>query len=94
MCPYPKRPGDAEAETGYLLYVKSSFTGDEDEVIRQYRHQHPDFPHEATADQFFDEGQFEAYRALGQHIGEGLFGARTAPLSYAEFTAWMARSRS
>ena len=59
-----------ESEPGHLLYLKSSVTGDEDEVIREYRHGQPSFPHESTADQFFDEGQFEAYRSLGQHIGE------------------------
>src|SRR5262249_53390788 len=45
-------------------------TGDEDEGIREHRHRSPDFPHESTADQFFNEEQFEAYRTLGQHIGE------------------------
>ena len=28
------------------------------------------FPHESTADQFFDDTQFESYRALGDHIAE------------------------
>jgi hypothetical protein len=59
-----------ESEPGHLLYLKSSVTGDEDEVIREYRHGQLSFPHESTADQFFDEGPFEAYRSLGQHIGE------------------------
>jgi hypothetical protein len=68
---YPKEAGGGcEEIEGRLLYLKSSFTGDEEEVIQQYRATHPDFPHETTADQFFDEGQFEAYRSLGQHIGE------------------------
>jgi hypothetical protein len=62
-----------EVEKGYLLYIKSSVTGDEDEVIKRYRNTQPAFPHESTADQFFGEGQFEAYRSLGQHIGESLF---------------------
>ncbi len=61
-------PGDSNY--GYLLYLKSSCTGDEDEVIREYRRRCTDFPHQSTADQFFDEGQFEAYRSLGQHIAE------------------------
>ncbi len=61
-------PGDAQP--GYLLYLKSSFTGDEDEVIQEYRHRNPDFPHQSTADQMFEEDQFECYRSLGQHIGE------------------------
>ncbi len=59
-----------EAAHGYLLYLKSSVTGKEDEVVNEYRNRHPTFPHESTADQSFTEGQFEAYRALGQHIGE------------------------
>jgi hypothetical protein len=59
-----------ESEPGHLLYLKSSMTGDEDEVIREYRRGQPSFPHEPTADQSFDEAQFEAYRSLGQHIGE------------------------
>jgi len=61
---------DNGPEEGYLLYLKSSYSGDEDEVIREYRHRNPTFPHQSTADQFFDENQFECYRALGQHIGE------------------------
>jgi hypothetical protein len=28
-----------------------------------------EFPHQTTADQFFDDGQFEAYRALGSFMG-------------------------
>ena len=48
-------------------------TGDEPEYVRDYRAKHPSFPHESTADQFFDETQFEAYRALGYCIGDELF---------------------
>ncbi len=28
----------------------------------------PEFSHESTADLFYDEAQFEAYRSLGYHI--------------------------
>ncbi len=79
-----------EAAHGYLLYLKSSFTGDEDEVVVEYRNRNPAFPHESTADQFFDEGQFEAYRALGQHIGEGAlaYAASGGKLSYAGLESW------
>jgi hypothetical protein len=85
-----------EKEHGYLLYLKSSCTGDEDEVVGEYRHRSPTFPHETTADQFFTEGQFEAYRALGQHIGEGAIAMLAAPgsdaagISYAQFADGMA----
>ena len=39
-----------------------------DDVWR-YAEQHATFPHESTADQWFDELQFESYRALGEYIG-------------------------
>ncbi|MBI3936879.1 MAG: hypothetical protein HY323_07870, partial [Betaproteobacteria bacterium] len=35
--------------------------------------QHPEFPDQPTLDQFFDEAQFEAYRALGHQIGDDVF---------------------
>jgi hypothetical protein len=53
---------------GYLIYLKSSITGDEDIGIEQYRSEHLEFPHESTGDQFFSEDQFESYRRLGYHI--------------------------
>jgi hypothetical protein len=62
-----------KGEFGYLLYIKSSFSGDENEYVRQYKATHPSFPHQSTADQFFDEAQFEAYRSLGHHAFESLF---------------------
>ncbi|KYQ90313.1 patatin family protein [Tieghemostelium lacteum] len=64
-------------EVGYLLYIKSCLTGDEDEIIKEYQSQHPSFPHESTTDQFFTEAQFESYRSLGYHIGgSNLFGPK------------------
>lgn len=47
-----------------------SVTGDEDPFVHKYRADNPAFPHESTADQFFDEVQFEAYRSLGNHVGD------------------------
>jgi hypothetical protein len=61
------------AATGLLLYLKLSVTGNEPELIKRYHALHPVFPHETTADQFFNEEQFEAYRQLGVHVAEGLF---------------------
>lgn len=54
--------------TGWLIYLRSSVTGDEDEFIRGYKAKNDAFPHESTTDQFFTEEQFEAYRRLGEHI--------------------------
>jgi hypothetical protein len=71
-------PGDK----GVLVYVKSSLPIDDPNApvesrlaagVRSYADAHQDFPHQSTADQWFDEVQFEAYRALGEHIG-GLVG--------------------
>lgn len=62
-----------EGEVGHLLYIKASVTGDEYEYVRAYRAAHPSFPHESTAEQFFTEDQFEAYRALGYQIGDEVF---------------------
>ena len=52
---------------GTLLYIKTSLTGDEPTDILSYAARHPSFPHQSTSDQFFDEAQFESYRALGFH---------------------------
>ncbi|MEM6985805.1 MAG: hypothetical protein AAF499_04625 [Pseudomonadota bacterium] len=63
----------ATHETGYLLYIKSSLTGNETETVTDFHRQFPKFPHQSTLDQFFSEAQFESYRALGQHVGNDLF---------------------
>ena len=69
-------PSDqSTSEKGILLYIKSSLTGNEPNYVKEYRTRHNSFPHETTADQFFDEDQFEAYRALGEHAAKDLFGA-------------------
>ena len=61
------------AAIGLMLYLKLSLTGDEAELLKRYRAVHPDFPHQSTLDQFYDEEQFEAYRQLGVHVAEGTF---------------------
>lgn len=57
---------------GYMLYIKSSLTGNEQPYILDYKRKQPDFPHQSTSDQFFSEEQFESYRALGYHVAEDL----------------------
>jgi hypothetical protein len=42
--------------------------------IVNYRSDHADFPQESTANQFFDEAQWESYRDLGYLIGHLVFG--------------------
>jgi hypothetical protein len=71
---YPISDRDSkEKMVGYLLNLKLSLTGNEGEVIRRYRLDEPAFPHHSTADQSFTEAQFEAYRTLGEHVGDKLF---------------------
>ncbi len=62
-----------EGSHGILLYIKASLTGDEPEDVISYAAQNKKFPHQSTSDQWFDESQFESYRALGQHIAESIF---------------------
>ena len=64
-------------EMGILLYVKASLSGDESDYILDYKRRYRDFPHETTGDQFFNEEQLEAYRALGFHIMKGLLTGET-----------------
>jgi hypothetical protein len=64
---------ETNPQIGYLLYIKLSLTGNEGEFIRRYRLDEPEFPHHSTANQFFTEAQFEAYRSLGEHVGEKIF---------------------
>ncbi|MEO8345205.1 MAG: peptidoglycan-binding protein [Betaproteobacteria bacterium] len=60
---------DRNAPDGTLLYIKPSLTGDELADVLNYRKSDPDFPHQSTTDQWFDETQFESYRSLGYRIG-------------------------
>jgi hypothetical protein len=61
-------------EDGVLIYLKPSLSGDEPADVRHYATQCPDFPHQATTDQQFDEAQFESYRRLGLHVVERIVG--------------------
>jgi hypothetical protein len=58
---------------GVLLYIKSSLTGDEPAQVLGQHVPGSAFPHDTTLNQFFNETQFETYRALGEHMGSVLF---------------------
>ena len=68
---YPAQ-GKAPAASGYLIVLKSSVHAGDAETVLKYRAAHPAFPHETTLNQFFPEGQFEAYRKLGQNMADQL----------------------
>ncbi|WP_394787870.1 patatin-like phospholipase family protein [Rhodoferax sp.] len=60
------------AHTALLLWVKPRLTAAASLDLRQYQATHPAFPQEPTADQFFDDQQWESYRELGQHAGQSV----------------------
>jgi hypothetical protein len=62
-----------DGTVGTLLYIKPMLTGDEPEDVKAYAAKNNKFPYELPANQFFDESQFESYRALGEHIFDEIF---------------------
>ena len=70
---YPSAAPDGKgAEKGILLYLKSSLTGSEPADVLGERNGSR-FPHDTTANQFFNETRFEAYRGLGEHMLTGIW---------------------
>jgi hypothetical protein len=70
---------------GNLIYVKTSIVDGLPEDIYGYRRANPSFPDQTTADQFFDEAQFEAYRELGFAIGKRVCGGEDCESAEALF---------
>ncbi|MDT5294062.1 MAG: hypothetical protein QOJ76_942, partial [Acidobacteriota bacterium] len=60
--------------TGKLIYIKPAIYDREPRDIFNYAKGDLSFPHESTADQFFDEPQFESHRMLGFYILEKIIG--------------------
>jgi hypothetical protein len=68
QCADPAVPGiNPPSLTGTLIYIKATLTNEEPPDVFQYAKTHDTFPNEATANQFFNEAQFESYRHLGFH---------------------------
>lgn len=66
---YPEKDEKGKQYTGHLLYIRPTYYGDEEPTpIKHYANANRAFPHQSTADQLYDEKQFEAYRALGFFI--------------------------
>ena len=89
---------DATLEKGILIYFKPTLTSGDPVDIQNYRTLHPAFPHQSTANQWFDESQFESYRQLGRVSMETaleLVGSpddvRTKPTSrvFEDLTMWL-----
>jgi hypothetical protein len=54
-----------EQKDGILIYVKPMMLGNEPPDVSTYFASCPDFPHQSTANQWYDESQTESYRMLG-----------------------------
>lgn len=72
---------DSGTPDGSILYLKLSLPvpgadGLPGDVVG-YAASHRDFPHRTTADQWFDEGQFECYRKLGETIAAQAFASHS-----------------
>ena len=56
---------DGPCEDGHLIYIKPMRFGCEPPDVEAYWKAHPEFPHQSTGKQWFDESQTESYRMLG-----------------------------
>jgi hypothetical protein len=72
---------DRAESAGTLLYVKPALSGDEPIDVVNYAKDHPSFPHESTANQWFTEAQFESYRMLGLHSIETALASNAAAVT-------------
>jgi predicted acylesterase/phospholipase RssA len=60
---------ESPEEDGTIIYLKPALVaGDPDDVLA-FAKKDKAFPHDTTANQWFDEGHFESYRALGEATG-------------------------
>ena len=69
--------GVTGCSAGVLVYIKAGINGQEPPDVLQYARTHPTFPHETTANQFFNESQFESYRHLGSFAVDQIISKKT-----------------
>ena len=77
---YAKAHADAiglpeDERTGTIIIVKPNRTAGASADVQQYGWTNVTFPQQSTADQWYDEAQFESYRKLGQISGAALVGS-------------------
>jgi hypothetical protein len=64
-----------DGDPGWLVYIKPKVLGDEPPDVVSYAKQNPAFPHQSTANQWFDESQTESYRMLGKVTIDSICGS-------------------
>jgi hypothetical protein len=78
----------SDKQLGWMLYIKLAILGTESNYVLDYRRENPKFPHQSTADQFFDEAQFEAYRKLGESAAQNFLPQDLEVFSHQSFNPW------
>ncbi len=61
-------------EKGTILYLKTAMIAELSMTAKGYKGANPYFPNQTTADQFFDDEQFEAYREVGYRVAAQMIG--------------------
>ena len=86
---------DAASEHGVIVWIKPAVTARDSVDVQQYHRANLDFPQQSTADQWYDESQFESYRRLGYDSARDAFdslelpnGGQLAPGQFADIPAW------
>jgi hypothetical protein len=75
---YPKgTPTSPDYEDGYLIYLQAVPTASMSSDVVSYWRRHTEFPNDTTSDQFFTEGNVEAYRELGYAVASDFYKAMT-----------------
>lgn len=59
----------APSRYGSIIVAKATLTADLPYELLCYAAANPVFPRDSTSDQWFDQGQFDAYHALGRYLG-------------------------
>jgi hypothetical protein len=57
-------------DDGAIIYIKPCLVEGDPRDVLAYAEVDKAFPHDSTANQWFDESHFESYRALGEAAGE------------------------
>jgi hypothetical protein len=70
---------DPAADRGVIVWIKPTVTALNAVDVQQYHRANPEFPQQSTADQSYDESQFESYRRLGYESARDVFSDAIAP---------------
>jgi hypothetical protein len=60
---------EPDVEDGRIIYIKPNLVEGDPRDVLAYADVDEEFPHDSTANQWFDESHFESYRALGESAG-------------------------